>query len=161
MSEFLVYEKRARICDLGYLRHPYRKEDGSLGYRCPAEPVEDYLRKGGALAETEGRKCVCNGLLSTIGLAQVLSDRALEPVLMTAGDDAVNVARFLKPGCSSYSAQDVIDSLLGKGAVAEPPGLKALSEPVVKIPPTALLPSVSECADVGKPEVAQTGGVGA
>ena len=36
-----------RICDLGYLRQPYKREDGSLGYRCPAEPVADYVRKGG------------------------------------------------------------------------------------------------------------------
>ncbi len=62
---------RTRLCDLGYLRHAYRKPDGTVGYRCPAEPVEDYVRKGGTSAETEGRECVCNGLVATIGLAQI------------------------------------------------------------------------------------------
>ena len=62
---------RCRVCDLGYLRHPYRKEDGTLGYRCPAEPVANYIRKGGQEQDAQGRKCVCNGLLATIGLGQV------------------------------------------------------------------------------------------
>ena len=59
---------RERLCDLGYLRHAYRKADGTIGYRCPAEPVEDFVRKGGTLEETHGRECVCNGLVATIGL---------------------------------------------------------------------------------------------
>lgn len=36
LSEDDVYEKRPRICDLGYLRTPYRKEDGEVGFRCPS-----------------------------------------------------------------------------------------------------------------------------
>jgi nitronate monooxygenase len=39
LSEASLYENRPRICDLGYLRHPYRKTDGTVGYRCPAEPL--------------------------------------------------------------------------------------------------------------------------
>ncbi|MCX6968062.1 MAG: nitronate monooxygenase [Verrucomicrobia bacterium] len=112
ISNPAVYNARSRICDLGYLRHPYRKEDGTLGYRCPAEPVPNYLRKGGQEQETHGRKCVCNGLLSTIGLGQVLTGGAIEPPLLTAGDDVVNVGQFLKPGHKTYTAKDVIDTLL-------------------------------------------------
>ena len=41
VSEKSVYEKRRRICDLGYLRHAYKKPDGTIGQPCPAEPVED------------------------------------------------------------------------------------------------------------------------
>ena len=121
MSDPETYAKRTRICDLGYLRHLYRKQDGSVGYRCPSEPVEDYLKKGGALADTVGRKCVCNGLVGTIGLAQPLADGTLEPMLMTAGDDAATVASFLKPGCDSYGARDVIDLLLGKVSATPSP----------------------------------------
>ena len=40
-------DTRARICDLGYLRTAYRTSTGRLDYRCPAEPVETYLAKGG------------------------------------------------------------------------------------------------------------------
>ena len=50
VSEQDVFEGRARICDLGYLRQSYRQDDGTLGYRCPGEPLEDYLRKGGSRA---------------------------------------------------------------------------------------------------------------
>jgi nitronate monooxygenase len=106
-----VYSERQRVCDLGYLRHAYRKEEGSVGYRCPGEPVEDYVRKGGDSQETQGRKCVCNGLLANIGLGQVRS-RGEEKMLVTAGDDAAHVARFLKPGQTSYTAEDVISYLL-------------------------------------------------
>jgi len=113
VAETAVYKQRERICDLGYLRHPYRKPDGSLGYRCPSEPVADYLRKGGLEADTVGRKCVCNGLLSTMGLGQVIDANDIEKPLMTAGDDVSQVVRLLKPGAKSYHASDVIDYLLG------------------------------------------------
>ena len=105
-------EERVRVCDLGYLRHLYRKPDGSAGYRCPSEPIEPYLRKGGALEETVNRQCVCNGLMATLGLGQVMADGSIEKPLLTGGDDAVAVARFLAPGAQSYSAQEVITRLL-------------------------------------------------
>ncbi|MBL1217744.1 MAG: nitronate monooxygenase [Planctomycetes bacterium] len=111
-SEQAVYEQRRRICDLGYLRHAYKKKDGSVGWRCPAEPVDDYVRKGGDIADTVGRKCVCNGLMADIGLEQVQRDGARELPLITSGDEAVTVSRFLKPGQDSYSASDVLAYLL-------------------------------------------------
>lgn len=112
LSEAETYENRQRICDLGYLRTAYRKENGSLGYRCPAEPVDDYLRKGGKMEDTVGRKCVCNGLLGAIGLEQQRDGQA-EPTLLTAGSDAAYIADFLPEGKDSYSAADVIEVLLG------------------------------------------------
>ena len=74
LSEASHYAARTRICDLGYLRHLYRKPDGTLGYRCPAEPVDDYVKKGGTVADAQGRKCLCNGLVANIGLSQVRSE---------------------------------------------------------------------------------------
>jgi nitronate monooxygenase len=71
LSDPAIFAARERICDIGGLRRSYRKADGTIGYRCPGEPVEDYLRKGGCLEETVGRKCVCNGLFATAGFAQV------------------------------------------------------------------------------------------
>jgi nitronate monooxygenase len=112
LSQETLYQERSRICDLGYLRHLYRKADGTVGYRCPAEPVENFLRKGGALEETVGRKCVCNGLPSTVGLAQVRSEDYSEYPLVTAGDDLSDLARFMPEGRDSYSASDVIRTLL-------------------------------------------------
>jgi nitronate monooxygenase len=112
LSDRGLYEERTRICDLGYLRHAYRKADGTLGWRCPSEPVDDYLRKGGEEKETQGRKCVCNALMANIGLGQVQRNGETELPLITSGDDVAAVARFLKPGARSYSAADVIDYLL-------------------------------------------------
>ena len=111
VSEESVYQDRHRICDLGYLRELYRKDDGSVGYRCPGEPVEDYLAKGGDEANAAHRKCVCNGLLATIGLGQNRKGVA-EPALITAGDDVKDVRQFLKPGAKTYTADEVIDMLL-------------------------------------------------
>ncbi len=113
VSEVGEYEGRKRICDLGYLRHGYKKEDGKLGWRCPSEPVEDFVRKGGALEDTVGRKCVCNGLMANIGLGQVQREGGLEKPLITSGDDVAEVARFLKGDATSYGAADVIEYLLG------------------------------------------------
>ncbi|MBL1153093.1 MAG: nitronate monooxygenase [Armatimonadetes bacterium] len=111
VSEPATYETRTRICDLGYLRQPYRTADGKVGYRCPAEPVEDYLKKGGKIEDTVGRKCICNGLIATVGMGQVRKGVA-EPAIVTSGDDVVNVHLLLPPGRDSYSANDVLDYLL-------------------------------------------------
>lgn len=117
LSESGVYAARPRICDLGYLRRPYWKPDGSLGYRCPGEPEADYIRKGGKPEETVGRKCLCNGLPATVGLGQTRATGKAEPALITAGNDVAQIARFARDGGDSYSAADVIDTLLA-GAVA-------------------------------------------
>ncbi len=113
LSEPAIYEARERVCDLGYLRRNYRKADGTLGYRCPGEPEDQFVSKDGNLAETRGRKCICNGLLSTMGLGQIQSNGYHEPSLLTAGDDVRGLARFLPAGQDSYSARDVVDHLLG------------------------------------------------
>lgn len=108
-----TYEARKRICDLGYLRHAYQKEDGSVGQRCPAEPVQDYLKKGGLEEDTVGRKCLCNALFADVGMPQVQAGGAVETHLLTAGDDLNNVSRLFKDGNVDYSAADVIQYLLG------------------------------------------------
>ena len=114
LSQSESYASRQRICDLGYLRHLYRREDGSVGYRCPAEPEQDYVRKGGTLEETVGRKCVCNGLPATIGHVQIRPGGVDEVPLVTAGNDLQHIGRFLKPGCESYSAADVVEYILAQ-----------------------------------------------
>jgi NAD(P)H-dependent flavin oxidoreductase YrpB (nitropropane dioxygenase family) len=113
-SEAEVYAERKRVCDLGYLREIYRKDDGAFGYRCAAEPITDYVAKGGDVAETEGRKCLCNALMVNIGLGQIQKGGAHEPPLLTSGDDLPGIARLLPPNSSSYTAADVIDYLLGR-----------------------------------------------
>jgi nitronate monooxygenase len=112
LSDTEVYRARPRVCDLGYLREAYRTPDGEVGFRCPAEPVSVYLSKGGAEADTEGRKCICNALIANIGLAQRRGRTYVEPGLVTVGDDVNKVGRFLPPGQLDYTAADVIRTLL-------------------------------------------------
>jgi nitronate monooxygenase len=113
LSESALYQTRERLCDLGYLRHLYRKSDGTVGYRCPAEPIPGFLRKSNAIEQTVGRKCVCNGLSSTVGLDQVRVGARGELPLVTAGDELEHLAEFLPPGHQTYSAEDVLRRLLG------------------------------------------------
>lgn len=107
-----VAEARIRVCDLGYLREAYAVPDGTIGYRCAAEPVANFVSKGGKVEETVGRKCLCNALMANIGLAQIRKDGSVEPPLVTVGDDLNTVAQFLAPGRQTYTAADVVKSLL-------------------------------------------------
>jgi nitronate monooxygenase len=111
-----LYERRERVCDLGYLRSAYRTEKGTLNYRCAAEPVDTYVAKGGDIADTVGRKCLCNALMADIGLPQV-RDGDIERPILTSGDDLKIIGRFLK-GRPGYSSSDVLEYLLA-GVVAE------------------------------------------
>jgi nitronate monooxygenase len=113
MSDPVMYEKRNRVCDLGYLRTAYKRDDGTVAWRCPSEPVDDYLRKGGTDEDTFGRKCLCNALMANIGLGQIQKNGDPEEPLVTSGDDVANVARFLAPGASTYTAADVVRYLVG------------------------------------------------
>ena len=112
MSQPAEYAARERVCDLGYLRSTYRMPNGRLGYRCPAEPVDTYVKKGGDVADTEGRKCLCNALMADVGHGQVRDDGSVEKPLITSGDDLKIIRRFLGQDRHAYSAGDVLDYLL-------------------------------------------------
>lgn len=109
-----VYEARPRLCDLGYLREPFEREPNTLGYRCAAEPVDAFLDKGGDLSETVGRKCLCNGLLSTVGMGQIRPDGYTEPVLVTFGSDLTGPRELIKIHPKGWSVQNVVDFLNSK-----------------------------------------------
>jgi nitronate monooxygenase len=117
-----VTAARTRVCDLGYLREPYTSSEGNIGYRCAAEPVANYVAKGGKVEETVGRKCLCNALMANIGYEQRRKDGTVEPALVTIGDDLNTVVQFLSPDRDTYSAAEVVASLLS--AVAEEPGVQ-------------------------------------
>ncbi len=116
-SEAAPYRERERMCDLGYLRTAYRRENGRIGYRCPAEPVEAYVKKGGRPEDTEGRKCLCNALMADAGYAQLRADGPERPVV-TSGDGLRRLADFV-PANGDYSAADVVNYLLAGGESAE------------------------------------------
>ena len=104
-------DKRVRNCDLGYLRMAYRTPAGKLGYRCAAEPIAQYVAKGGDVADTVGRRCLCNGLTANIGQPQH-RDEGDELPLLTSGDDLASLGTFAH-GRVRYSAAEVIDYLCG------------------------------------------------
>ncbi|MFA1542837.1 nitronate monooxygenase [Actinomadura monticuli] len=112
LSEPDVYARRPRLCDLSYLRTPYLKENGTVGYRCPAEPVDAYVRKGGTAEETEGRRCLCNALVANIGHGQHRPDGYVEPPLLTLGQDLGFLPDLVRTTGGDYSAADAVDYLL-------------------------------------------------
>jgi NAD(P)H-dependent flavin oxidoreductase YrpB (nitropropane dioxygenase family) len=114
LSDPAIYGVRDRICDIGYLRHLVRGEDGDVIYRCPAAPIEGYVRNGGALEDTVGRQCLCNSLGAAAGFAQTRRQATYtEPVLITSGDDVVHLGQYLPEGATHYSARDVLEYLRG------------------------------------------------
>ena len=118
IAEVAVAEARPRKCDVGYLREAYARPDGELGYRCSAEPVADFVRKGGTEEDAAGRRCLCNGLLTAIDLGQVRREGYAEPPVLTAGDDLLDLERLLGDG-DHYTAKDVVEHLLERvGALA-------------------------------------------
>jgi nitronate monooxygenase len=102
--------ERQRICDIGYLRVAARAANGKLVYRCPAEPIDAYVAKGGNAADAVGRRCLCNGLMASVGYAQ-LRGVDEEQSLITSGDDLLRIPEFLGDR-RRYSAHDVIAYLL-------------------------------------------------
>ncbi len=113
LSDDAVYQQRRRLCDLGFLRQPYRRDNGKIGYRCPAEPIAAYVAKGGCEEDAKGRKCLCNALIANVGMPQRLADGTDEKCLITIGDDLLEVGRFCSNGQVEFSAADVVNILLG------------------------------------------------
>jgi len=114
LSEEQVYDERPRLCDLSYLRTPYQTENGDIGYRCPSEPVHMYLRKGGAIEDTVGRKCLCNALTANIGLGQNRRDGYAEPTLVTLGADLEGARTLTTRHPDGWCAADAVTWLLGR-----------------------------------------------
>jgi NAD(P)H-dependent flavin oxidoreductase YrpB (nitropropane dioxygenase family) len=111
------YHARPRLCDLGYLRAPFLRPDGAVGYRCPSEPVHAYVRKGGDAADTACRSCLCNALLANVGLGQTRRHTGyIEDPLITLGADLDGVREMLRRHPNGWSAGQAVDWLLGHQA---------------------------------------------
>lgn len=105
LSDKSVYENRKRSCTLCVLRTLYRRKDGSIGYRCPSEPIESYVRKGGKEEDTADRQCICSGLMVTAGFGD-------SPAIITIGDDVNRLMPILmRHPYDTYTVRDVFDYL--------------------------------------------------
>lgn len=113
LSDPPVVAARERLCDLGYLRTPYLRDNGAVGYRCKAEPVHVYVRKGGAAEDTVGRACLCNALTADIGLGQTRADGYPEPALVTLGSDLDGARRLAAQHPGTWTARQALDWILG------------------------------------------------
>jgi NAD(P)H-dependent flavin oxidoreductase YrpB (nitropropane dioxygenase family) len=104
---------RKAVCDLGALRTPYKKANGDIDYRCPAEPLAVYTRKGGRAQNAEGRRCLCNALLAAADLPQQRPDGSTEPAIVTSGDDFRAVLALASNGSGGgpYAARSVVEYL--------------------------------------------------
>jgi NAD(P)H-dependent flavin oxidoreductase YrpB (nitropropane dioxygenase family) len=117
LSDPQVVAQRRPVCDLGALRTPFAAGDGTIDYRCPAEPLAMYTRKGGRAQNAEGRTCLCNGLMAAAGLAQRRPGGRVEPPLVTSGADFSLVRELAgRAGHATdpYDAADVVDHLLAR-----------------------------------------------
>ncbi|MDO8750449.1 MAG: nitronate monooxygenase [Dehalococcoidia bacterium] len=113
MSDPNVTEARTRICDIGYLRHAYKTDRGTVAFRCPSEPVDTYVNRGGKIEDTAGRQCLCNGLMATVGLGQQ-HKWGQEPPIVTLGRNTDFIHDLIDNEQGSYTAMDALSYLLEK-----------------------------------------------
>lgn len=106
-----VYENRERVCNVGGFKEPALRPDGKIVYRCSAEPLNVFEKLGGKEEETHCRKCLCNGLLSAIGMPQTYNDGYEEPPLMTMGDDTSFTQVLMKDENDTWGAAQAVEYL--------------------------------------------------
>jgi NAD(P)H-dependent flavin oxidoreductase YrpB (nitropropane dioxygenase family) len=113
------FAARPKLCDLGYLREAAISETGRTIYRCPSEPDDQFLKKGGAVEDIDGRKCLCNGLMANIGLPQVRKDGYVEAPIVTLGSDIEGAKILLKGHPEGYGADEAVNWLLSLVTVSK------------------------------------------
>src|SRR3989344_2892723 len=109
MSEPEVYAARERHCSRKALQFPAERADGKVVFRCAAEPVDDFLKKGGRVEDTVGARRLCNGLFSAAGLGD-----PKELPIFTMGDDVSFLRHLLRDENDSYTAAEGIAYLLSR-----------------------------------------------
>lgn len=122
LSDPQVYDARRRSCDLGGLQQRALTKPGPDGMRqlyrrCPAEPVAVFVRKRGLEANAQDRRCLCNGLISAVGLGQIVNKDGKpveEPAIVTLGNDLEGIRRVSRNGQARYYARDVVLDILGR-----------------------------------------------
>ncbi len=108
-SDQEVYEERVRDCSRKALQFPAELPDGKIVFRCSAEPVDDYVRRGGRVEDTIGARCLCNGLFAAVGLGN-----PNEVPIFTMGDD-VSFLLYLMPSDKSvFTSKQVLKFLLSR-----------------------------------------------
>jgi NAD(P)H-dependent flavin oxidoreductase YrpB (nitropropane dioxygenase family) len=111
ISDEAIHQARKRVCNKKYLvrSHFQEQPDGSQKetYICAAMSPEEYSRLGGDPSETEGKVCLCNGLLSTAGYYQ-----EVENAVVTLGEHGKEITH-------SLHARDIVEEILTPEYVAK------------------------------------------
>ncbi|MFO7630966.1 MAG: hypothetical protein R6W76_00430, partial [Caldilinea sp.] len=121
LSDDDVYASRRRICDIGMLQQrgfgkPDEHGERVLFQRCPAGPIDNFVRNRGLERNTDERRCLCNGLLACVGLGQVKEIQGQlveEPAIVTLGNHLDGVRRLSRQGQTHYHVEDVVADILG------------------------------------------------
>jgi nitronate monooxygenase len=121
LADDAVYAARLRVCDIGLLQQrglskPAADGTRRLFQRCPAAALDDFVSKRGLPLNTEGRRCLCNGLLACVGLGQVgflNGEKMEEPAIVTLGNHLDGIRRLSHNGQNPYWARDVVNDILG------------------------------------------------
>jgi len=103
---------RPRLCDLRFLGVPFVRDNGAVGYRCPAEPERPFARKGGRADDAVGRLCLCNALMANVGLGQTRATGYVEKPLITLGADLDGPKRLAALHPHGWTALQALDWLL-------------------------------------------------
>lgn len=109
ISEQAIFKSRTRICNRKGLIVPHQMQSGRIVYRCSAEPIADYEAKEGRREDAENSACLCNALLTTTRLGDVV-----EPAIITLGDRVSFLDHLTKGPEDSYTAAQALDYLLGR-----------------------------------------------
>lgn len=108
IAEAELFSLRKRVCNLGLLRHLYKKDDGSPGYRCPAEDPQIFAGKGGDPEVAREARCLCNALMAAVGAAMEYAGGYLEKPLLVPGEYLDSLRVLIRKIGLDYTAADVI-----------------------------------------------------
>ena len=106
-----VLDNMERTCDHGYMVEAHEMKGGGKLFRCPAEPIKVFVKKGGKVEDTEGRVCICKALSATAkdGISPELP--YVGKIVTLGKDQSFRDLPLINPD-GSYSAEDVIRSIL-------------------------------------------------
>lgn len=113
LSQEDVLNKRVRGCRFGCLRTVYyfidEEGSGSLGYRCPAEPINIFTGKGGDIEKARYARCLCATLIADTGHGD-----PSEPIYITAGTHINDIQNLINDNGELYTAEDVVNWIMGR-----------------------------------------------
>lgn len=104
LSDPNVFANRERQCHYSYLVEAYLTPKGTIGFRCPAEPVSAYIAKGGEEKDTVERRCLCCGLGAAVNAAP-------GHYIATLGQNLDFLKKLMTSPDGSYLAADVIKDI--------------------------------------------------